>query len=511
MADQDTEHLPRLIREQLGQIMVTLVGFADRLLLSALLIRIWGTESFEHWSAVLAFAGFGSLFEFGFNLYYNNKIMSETEQGRHEDAAKSLAEANMVMVMCALLGCLTMVAVAWSVQIVGTTDTHDGMLAAILLSASTAARLLIVGVSAQYRSNRAYARFANISATAELVRIAAVAAAVLAGADVLIAAIVASVAQLLMPVFFVLVDTTRRFPPHRIAFQIPRGGRLREALGMSGAYFGQLIPNILWLSFPILFLQSLSLATGAVAAFVLIRTLANLARTPLQSLGVVIGLECGRRIALSDQAGALAAFTGGARLFAVLGGLACGVVVFAGRDILAIWIGSAAMFDFPLAVAAMLPMLFGSSMILAHNVLVASNAPFLALAARWLQLALTILAYFVLPVSEPGLRVMAALAAGELLGYLPLAYVAVARLIPSIGFSFHLRYVLLSLFAAVFCGSLGALLFDPSAGGGPWTAMLKLLLLMVACAGFAFIFATDAVTRGRLIDNARRRVFGRVV
>ena len=511
MADQDTEHLPRLIREQLGQIMVTLVGFADRLLLSALLLRIWGAESFEHWSAILAFAGFGSLFEFGFNLYYNNKIMSETEQGRDEDAAQSLAEANMVMVICALIGFLIMSAVALGVQIVGTTDTQTGVLAAILLSSAAAARLLIVGVSAQYRANRAYSRFATISAIAELARISGIAIAVLAGADILTTAVVACVVQLFIPVLFVLVDTRRLYPPHRISFKIPRGGRLYEAMGMSGAYFGQLIPNILWLSVPILFLQSLSLATGTVAAFVLIRTLANLARTPLQSLGIVIGLECGRRIALSDDAGALAAFRGGARLFAVLGGLACGIIMFAGKDILAIWVGTAATFDFPIAVAAMIPMLFGSTVILAHNVLVASNAPFLAMAARWLQLALTVLAYFILPSLEPGLRVMAAVAAGELFGYLPLAYYAVVRLIPGTGFLFHLRYMLLSLFAALFCSAMGALLFHPSMADGQWAAILKLLVIMAACAVFTFVFATDSATRMRLIDNVRQRVFERAV
>lgn len=511
MADQDTEHLPRLIREQLGQIMVTLVGFADRLLLSALLIRVWGAESFEHWSAILAFAGFGSLFEFGFNLYYNNKIMSETEQGRHEDAARSLAEANMVMAICALGGFLIMAAAAIGFQIVGTTDTQNGMLAAVLLSTAAVARLLIIGVSAQYRANRAYSRFANISAIAELTRIFAIAIAVFAGADILITAIVAFAAQLIIPVLFVFIDTRRLYAPHRIEFQIPRGGRLREAMGMSGAYFGQLIPNILWLSVPILFLQSLSLSTGAVAAFVLIRTLANLARTPLQSLGVVIGQECGRRIAVSDDSGSLAAFRGGTRLFAVLGGLACGIIMFAGKDILAIWVGTAATFDFPLAVAAMIPMLFGSTVILAHNVLVASNAPFLAMAARWLQLALTILAYFILPGLEPGLRVMAALSAGELFGYLPLAYYAVARLIPGTGFLFHARYMLLSLVAALFCSALGAILFGPSMAGGEWAAILKLLAIMAACAVFTFVFATDAATRRRLIDNLRQRVFERAV
>jgi hypothetical protein len=510
MADSDTEHLPRLVREQFGQILFTAVGFADRLLLSAILIRIWGTGNFEIWSAALAFAGFGSLFEFGFNLYYNNKITFQKERGLHADAERTLAEANFVIAVCALIGCAIMVGIATSARIVGTTDTHEGMIAAILLSVAATARLLIVGVSAQYRANREYSRFANISAVAELLRITGVATAVLAGADIVATALVACVIQLLIPVLFLFVDTRRRFQPHRIMFRIPRGAGLREALGMSGAYFGQLIPTILWMSVPVLYLQSLPLAAGAVAAFVLIRTLANLSRTPLQSLGVVVGLECGRRIALSDKAGALIALRGAARLFAVLSGLACGIVVGAGGAILFIWVGPSVAFDLNMAVAAMMPMLLGPAVVLAHNVLVASNSPYLAMTARWLQMVLTVIAYFMLPGLDAGLRVMVALAVGEILGYMPIAYYAVARLIPGSGFVFHLRFIAISLAAAASSGGIALWLFHASPAVGAWDAIAKLSAVLFFSAVFTLAFATDAGTRARLIDNFRSRVFGRV-
>jgi hypothetical protein len=503
--EAETGHLPRLMNEQLGQILVTAAGFLDRLVLTAILFRIWGTERFELWSAALAFAGFGSLFEFGFNLYYNNRITFETERGEHDAAKTTLYEANAVFAICAIGGVIILSVVA---VLTKAAPPGEALLATILLSAAGALRLVVIGPTAQYRANRQYARFAFLSAIGEVLRIGAIAVVVLAGAGLLGAALAAFLAQLTMPVLVIFRDSKRRFQPHQIGFRMPRGESLREAMAMSGAYFGQLLPVIFFGSVPILFLQSQPRTAGVIASFVLVRTLANLARTPLQSFGVVIGQECGRRIAIGDKGGALAALAGGARMFAVLGGLACGIVAMGGSAIVRLWTGDPSLFTLPLATAAMAPMLFGSVSVLTHNVLVSSNAPFLAMIARWLQVLVTVIAWVLLPGVDAGLRLMSALAAGELLGYQPLAFFAVNRLIHGSGIEFHIFYIALSLVSALVSGLL-CLGFTMMLGGQivALVAALGLATLGSSIWGLALAFNTE--TRMQIIDTIKVRVFGR--
>jgi O-antigen/teichoic acid export membrane protein len=496
------------MKEQLGQILVTAVGFLDRLLLAGLLYRFWGAEKFELWSALLAFASFGALFEFGFNLYFNNRITFETEKGDQEAARTTLFEANGIFALAGLTGCaaLATIAVHWGVA--GTDHSGSLLAATILLSSAATLRLLTTGMNAQYRANRAFSRLSYILAGGELLRIVATAVAVFGGADILAAAVTSFVVQMVMPVLTVILDTKKRFAPHHIGFRLPKGKSLSEAMAMSSAYFGQLFPVILWASAPVLILQGMPLATGILASFVIMRTLANLARTPLQSFGIVIGQECGRRIAVGDLAGALAALGGGARLFAVLGGLACGVVMSGGATIVGLWTGDQSLFTLPLAVAAMLPMLLGAVSILAHNILVASNAPYLALVARWLQLAVTIIAYFVLSPVDAGLRVMLALAAGEILGYLPVAYYAMNRLILGSGFGFHIRAALLTLMSAGVAVLLCKSLLHFANPDSQIQLVGALALAGFGCSIWATIVAIENGTRHRMIDSIRRRVLG---
>ncbi len=501
-------HLPRLMGEQLGQLIVTAVSFLDRLVLAGLIYRYWGAEKFEIWNGLLAFASFGALFEFGFNLYYNNRITFETEQGRHEAAHATLFEANCIFAITSVGGSILLALIAIFSGVAGADRSSGVVVATIFLSSAACFRLLTTGMNAQYRANRAFSRLSYISAAGEFLRIVATALAVLAGADILLTAGLYFIAQMILPVLTIMWDTKRRFAPQRIGFRLPKGKSLREAMAMSSAYFGQLLPVLLWTSAPILIMQGMTLPTGIVASFVMVRTLANLARTPLQSFGIVIGQECGRRIAVGDKKGALAALQGGARLFAVLSGLACGVILVGGPAIVSLWTGDRSLFTVELALAAMLPMLVGAVSILAHNILVASNAPYLALVARWLQLAVTLLAYFIAPQLDTGLRMMFALAAGEIFGYLPVAYYALIRLIPGSGVRFHLIALILSLLSAAAAAALCHILlqFANQLVGAQLVAALALAGL--GCLIWAALFAVDTVTRKRLIDSVRQRLLG---
>lgn len=507
--EKEVSNLSRLVKEQAGQLFVVLVSMLDRLVLVGLMARLWGDVQFAQWSALAAFAAFGSLFEFGFNLYYNNRITFEAERGQPDQARATLAEANTIFVLCAGLGLICMCAVLKLTGAGGGDLSQTNFLAGAALVAASTLRLSSIGMSSLYRANRAFARFAFISASSELARIAVTIAAIVGGADILWAAAAALLSQLAAPMTVIFLDARHRFFPHRIEFSWPRGDSLKQSINMSGAYFGQMLPVIFWTALPIIILEALVDSPRLLVSFVLVRTLANMARLPLQTFGVVIGLECGRRIAAGAFPEAMNAFSTGARLFAVIGGLLCGIVIFGGEQLIFLQTGQVSLFNLPIAAAAMLPILIGSTTVLVHNILLSANEPWLALVGRWLQVAITIIAWFIFPGLDAATRMMCALAAGEILGYLPFAYWGASRLIPAAKFLFYLRNTLITVVAAACSAGICIISFALVGKANVVEAVTSLALIGVLCLILTLSFGFDGESRSRAINGLSKRFVGK--
>ncbi len=477
----ETGHARRLVSEQLAQLILVASGFFDRLVLTAIVLRFWGIATFEIWSAAIAITALISLFELGFNIYFNNQMTMEMERGDVDTYRRTLASGNTIFAATGVLALILALGFIWTSDPTGSGRQLDAMLAASALCIAASARISLCAVYAMYRANREYARFAFLSAFAEFLRVIGIVASVVLGAGLLGAAIVSASITIAVTVVFVLVDTNRRFHPHKLVFGWPARHELRRMLSMSLLYLAQLIPVILWTSLPVLYLQNLGLASGMLAGFVLIRTLANIARTPMQSLGTVFGQECGRCIAVGDLPGALRVLQNGARLFAVTSGLMSGLLLIGGAQITKVWTGSTALYDPAMMAAAIIPMALVTATLLVHNVLMCAQAPARPAAARWVQLLVSVVTYLLLPGLAPPLRMMVALAAGEIAGYAPVAYDAMARLIPGSGIRFHVINV------AAVLASIGL-------GGGTMHLMLMLfgtadtvsIILALAVTGLLF-------------------------
>jgi hypothetical protein len=503
----ERSHTSRLLSEQVSQALLIAIGFVDRILATSLLFRLWDLRTFETWAACLALAGFVSLFEFGFNLYFNNRITIETEQGRHEDMRRTYFAANGIFALCGLTSAIGMSGAALVTQ-----GFSEASLASILLCLAGSAKLAMSGTNALYRANRAYDRFALIQLSSEAGRIGLTIFAVLAGGSLALAAGLSSLAVVLVSVIFLAIDSRRRFYPHSLKIVWLDKGIAREAFGTSSAYFAQLVPVILWTSLPVLVLTDHLVGTataGVIASFVLIRTLSNLARTPLQIFGIVFGQECGRRLALAEYDGALETLQSAARLFATLSGCATGLLVAGGAQIIAIWTGDARVFQPEIMAAAMAPMALAASSVLAHNVLVASNAPFHAAAGRWLQVLITCAWYLLGPGDNAAVRMMVALSLGELFGYAPLAYLAIARLIPGAGVTFQLRIAIITLFCALAMGGLVRLCLSVFVGW-PQGGVIALGVAMAVAASAVPFVGLGRRDRDRVWHHAILPVWSRI-
>ena len=512
MVTQQNNHTKRLLDEQAVQLLNTAAGFIDRLVLTAILLRVWETKTFETWSALAAFATLASLFEFGFNLYFNNRITFQMERGDNVGAAHTYRVANTVLLASTVIGIAVM---AFAASTIGPDAVRDDPLTALGLVSLVLAsflRLMMAGPSALYRANRQYARLTLILTAGEFARIGGIMAAAMIGGGIGGAGLAALGIQTIVFVYITFIDTRRRYYPFEFGFAIPRGEILREGLAKSTGYFSQLFPVILWTSLPILFLERESVVPGVLTGFIIVRTLSNVARTPLQSFGVVVGQEFGRRIAVSDQHGAFQTFERSARLFSVLAGIGVGMLIVGGEHVIAIWAGDDSLFSLTLLGVGLAPMLLAPASLLAHNALLASNSPYIAAVARWFQVALTVLAWLVVPIDDHAIRMMVALAVGEVAGYAPAAYFAVGRMIPEAGVGFHGRNILFSLasagFAAVVTAALmqltNALVRSPNS----ILMMISFVIAGLFCGVFAIVVGFSKDSRDRLLNEVMKtRVF----
>lgn len=449
-APSGRSHTQRLVLEQLGQMLLVASGFLDRLLLTALLLRSWDISTFEAWSACIALSATVSLFELGFNLYFNNQLMIERE--RSDDAAfrNTYAVGNSLFACSAIGGFVLLVGLVLVAEPLGSQADWRTLLTAIVLCGANSAKIALCSVYALYRANRDYARFAAIQGVSEIIRVSAVVVAVALDADLFEAAVTSAIATTLVAVAFVVVDTRRRYFPHAYDFRLPHRKDVRGILGTSTLYMAQAVPLMLYTSLPVLVLQKMALAPGALASFVLVRTLANVVRMPLQSVGIVMGQEAGRRIAVEDRDGARRLMETTGRLFAVVSGLTSGLLLAAGDLLTRFWTGSHELFDGSLMIAAVLPMILTPAAVLSHNILSSYQVPTLPAIGRWVQFGVTLVAYLSISQESLPIRMMAALSLGEIIGYAPIAYWAISRLVAGAGWRFHAGNLSLSLASTAF-------------------------------------------------------------
>jgi O-antigen/teichoic acid export membrane protein len=478
-------NLTRLLREQAGQMIGVCVTLLERIVLTGMLYRTWGHGDFEKWSACTALAGFISVFEFGFNLYFNNRITVDTERRNLAAAKRHYDIANTVFLVLSLVGFMVITAAPVIVPtLAGQTIGEDGLPIVACIAGAAALRLAACGASSLYRANKQYSRLTIITAASEVMRIAVTVLVVALGGGVISAAVVTLLVTAAMQWAFIFYDTRRRFHPHRIGLGLPNWEESAVGIAIASGYFAQNVPLTVLAFLPVLVLarHGHMEGAGALAIFVLMRTLTGLPRAILQALGIVSGQECGRRLAGGDQPGAMLTLKHSGRAFAALSGIATGLLLGAGSEISVLWTGSTDATAFSYLVAGAIPMVLAPLSVLAHNVAASTNEPFFAALGRWAQIIITLGFYWIAPIDDPGLRMLAALAAGEVIGFSPLAYYGMARSIPGARVEFHVHAVAITILATLVAASATAGVVSWFHPEGTISRVAMLMLAGTACA-----------------------------
>jgi O-antigen/teichoic acid export membrane protein len=477
----------RIAREYLAQVFAFAVTMADRVLLTGLMIHIWGVDGFAAWTVALSVAGMVALSDFGLGIYFGNRLFFAVEQNDAARARHLLGTGNLLLGLASLGGAVAVV-ILWLALHQGTQGIGDAntlLLTVAVLTLATALRQAVAVQLAVYRAHREFSRQTWAMTLGEAGRIAVLTVALLAGKDLLIAATLYLATTIAFSVAAPLADLARRHPVYRWRTEAPALAEQREAFVTSGQYWVQSSVSTLFTFAPAFLLAAFGAGAFAIAQFALMRTLANLARAILQLFTNVFGLEVARRIAIADTAGASATYRESTRFLAVQTAAASGALWAIAAPLFTLWTGDPLLYDnwlFWLAIGApvVLP-----SLSMAVQVLVCANWPRPLAVGRLAQLALSVGLYFVMPFESPALRMMAALALGEVFGLGLPVVIAVAQRIGGAGLALHLELALRSVAAGaiawggatagMMAGGMPGLILGCIGGGAGMAAAMLLL------------------------------------
>lgn len=434
----------RIAREYLAQIFAFAVSMLDRVLLVGILIRLWGVEIFAAWTVALSVAGMIALFDFGLNLYFSNRLFFAVEQGDKERARHILGAGNLALACASLFGAVAVVLLylAFGEQAEGINQQENLLWALIILAVATAARQAMSVQYAVYRAHQQFFRQTMIFSLGDLLRIIAVIVAAGLGGDIVVVSFTYLGAMLLFSVLLPIWDSARFYPDFRFSLAVPDSEERQRAFGTSLQYWVQSAVSTAITFAPTFLLGASGASALVIAQFALMRTLANLVRSVLQLFTNVFGLEAARRIAVNDISGLNSVYRESTQFLAVQMAGSAGMLAALAEPLFGYWTGNPALYDnnlFWLAVGA--PLLL-PTLSMAMQVLICANQPRALVSGRLAQLALSVLVYFILPFENVALRMMAALAIGEVLGLGAPLISAIVRLVPGSGFALHLDLAL---------------------------------------------------------------------
>ena len=488
----------RIGREYAAQLTGMAVVVVDRILLTAILLRAWGVEAFAHWSVAIAAAGMIAFFDFGLNLYFSNRLTFSVEQGKARRAHHAYRAGNLLVFGAAGLATVVICGTFWLFGghfVEGPVDAKlFWTVAALVLGAATKYALSVQYYL--YRAHRQFERQTYLNALTDLGRTAAAAVAVLLGGGLLEAALAYLAGAILSSLPVVLLDARRRFPAFKFGVEFPNRAERKVIPPIAFGFWAQSVPLTVLTFVPVFVLAAIGAGAAAIAQFVLIRTLANIARMAPQLIGTVLGQEAGRRFGRREHEGMFVVYREGCKLLAAQSAGIAGVILALARPVFDAWTNEPSLYDPPILWLALAPLALGPSLVLANAVFGHANRPWDMASGRAIQLVLTLVAFIALPLENAALRMMAALAIGEVLGFGIPVYFGVRRLMPSAGIRFMLDLVGRVIVSGALCYAAAAVAYRLA---GP-----SLLSLALACAvgGAAILVASFLIG----IEPGRRAV-----
>lgn len=424
--------MKRVTLDVASQALPIATTFLDRLLLTSILVRGLGVERFEYWSLAISAAGLLAIVDSGFLMNFSNLVTRHVERGERDKAIAVYRQSNTIFLALGLVAALVTLALALSTALQTFAGIAPGRFASHALvvigalGAATALRLALSNISTIYRVSLEFGRGTLLTSAAEVVRILAVSGAVLAGGGLREAAIAHLLGTMAGLGAIAFGDAGRRHPGFRFKLAMPRRDALSGSLRNALAFGLPLIPFIAINQVPVLALGgATALGSGAVAVFVLMRTLANVAQSIIGKVTNVFAMEIARHGLRGDDARARQLLAPLGRLSAIVFGVGAGVFIGFGAGLTALWTGSASLYDARVIALLMAPMIVAPGYLLARSYIMYRNTPRAWTIGSFAHALLALAIYAAGAGLDPVIRISLALALGEILALsIPLTMIA---------------------------------------------------------------------------------------
>lgn len=415
---------------QLAPIVATLV---ERILLTALVVQRLGVERFEMWSLILATVTILTLVDLGTRITFSNRMSAAANRGDVARAILVYRESNTIFLgLGALIFGLTLVFAFWTPvqQLLGfdrPLDRSEQAVAACL-GLGIAVRMALANASAVYRVNLAFARGTVIVAASELARAMAMVVAVIVWPSLLSPAIATAAVSVAAFGILIPIDLARSYGDYKLAFNRPTAISLHRALPESAMFATSYLPNVVLVQIPVMLVGSRS-ASGVLAAFVLMRTIANSLRSLTQSFLGVIGMELGRLESQGRMGELRVAYSRLSLLVSISFGAISGFAWSWGDMLVAWWTGRPELFDSTLLAIMLAPLVITPVAQLTIPFLTYAHRPERVAASIVAEVLAVILLAFAIPVQSIAMRVSLAISGGEILALAPIAYASANQIV----------------------------------------------------------------------------------
>jgi O-antigen/teichoic acid export membrane protein len=279
------------------QIVALAISVVDRIVLGALMLRLWGVAVFEDWSILLAAAGLMTLLDFGLHMTFSNAYTSAYQKGQLALLQRYISIALFICLLIVGAGAVFLIAAAVSFSYwtgllaLSRLGGFDGGLVFICFGLAALLQTSAAATSTIYRAQGHFSRALVIDICYNSTRLLAIAIAIIAGGEPqLVAGIYLAVAAL-FTVVIVPLDLQTNLGGFRLIPASPTRAEIRNILTIAPWFYAQQATNVLLVNVPLLVLPHLSPVAGAIALFLLLRTVVNMVRQLSGSVSISVGIE----------------------------------------------------------------------------------------------------------------------------------------------------------------------------------------------------------------------------
>lgn len=371
----------------------------NRIVLLAILLRVWGPEQLSEWIVAGSVAVLIGLPDAWTQVQFGNLFHSSYAAGRHDQvnrwvgiaiACYGAAYGSLIATAFALLAWTDLASL---ILVPGRDLQHLTCLLALLIvdRAVVSLRGAIVHL---YRAAGDLTRLINSSTLLSLVSTGGVIAAVLSGASDLVAASVLIAIDVGLGLAVLVIDLKRRMPWLRFRLAFPRWAELRQ-LGRNIVWYaidhtGLIAVNDL----PVIFLAAMNANPAIVVLFTMARTIANFVRQMQMAAANSIAFELVDRALRAGAAIPADILARCAGTLSLVSAILTAAMAAQSGTILTLWTGK----GLPVDVVLFLPLYIGvasaAPMVISALMLSYANKPRANAVARLVQFALLGLASF---------------------------------------------------------------------------------------------------------------------